>query len=76
MLKDPNFLALFAYFAGHAVHYMLTRPLHIPAAAVAKTPALGTINALEASFGPAAEAAVNAAIQKKLGISTPDAATK
>ena len=68
MFKDPNFLALFAYLAGHVVHYLLSRPLHVPAAVLAKAPALGVINSLEDSLGPAAEAAVNAAIAKKLGI--------
>ena len=70
MFKDPMFLALASYLAGHVVHYLVSRPLHIPAAAVAKTPALGVINALEESLGPAAEAAVNAAIARKLGIFT------
>ena len=68
MFKDPAVTALLAYLAGHAVHYLLTRPLRVPAAVVAKTPVLATVNALEDSFGPAAEAAVNAAIAKKLGI--------
>jgi hypothetical protein len=70
VFKDPNILALFAYLAGHFVHYLVTRPLRFPAAAIAKAPALATINTLEDQLAPAAEAAVNAAIQKKLGITT------
>ena len=69
MFKDPNILALFAYLAGHVVQYITTRTLRIPAAAVAKTPALGIINSLEDSITPIAEAAVSAAIARKLGIS-------
>ncbi len=69
MFKDPNILALFAYLAGHAVQFLTTRTLHIPAAVVAKNPALGVINSLEDSITPIAEAAVSAAIAKKLGIS-------
>jgi len=68
MFKDPNILALFAYLIGHAVQYFTTRSLHIPAAVAAKTPALGIINSLEASITPLAEAAVSAAIAKRLGI--------
>ncbi len=70
MFKDPNILALFAYLAGHAVQYLTTRTLRIPASAVAKTPALGVVNSLEDTIAPIAEAAVSAAIAKKLGIST------
>lgn len=68
MFKDPNILALFAYLAGHAVQYLTTHTLRIPAAAVAKTPALGAINSLEDQIAPIAEAAVSAAIAKQLGI--------
>ena len=71
MFKDPNILALIAYLAGHAVQYLTTRTLRIPAAAVAKTPALGVVNALEDSITPIAEAAVSAAIAKKLAPPTP-----
>lgn len=71
MFKDPNVLALFAYLAGHAVHYLLSRPLRIPAAAIAKTPALATVNTLEDVLAPAAEDAMNKAIMKKLGVAVP-----
>ncbi|MCW3097973.1 MAG: hypothetical protein JWL77_3591 [Chthonomonadaceae bacterium] len=68
MFKDPNILALFAYLAGHAIQYLTTHTLRIPAATVAKTPALGVVNSLEEHIAPIAEAAVSAAIAKKLGI--------
>jgi len=68
VFKDPNVLALIAYIAGHAVQYITTRTLHIPAATVAKIPALGIVNSLEDSITPIAEAAVSAAIAKKLGL--------
>ena len=69
MFKDPNFLALFSYLSGHLVHYLFSRPLRLPAATVAKTPALGVVNSLAESLAPAAEAAVDAAIARKLGLS-------
>lgn len=73
MFKDPNFLALFSYLAGHVVHFMLTRPLRVPAAIAAKQPLLAQVNALEDQLAPVAEAAVNAAIAKKVGVSlSPD----
>jgi len=68
VFKDPNIIALISYLAGHAVHYLVSRPLRIPEVAIAKTPALGAVNALEDAVGPIAEAAVNAAIAKKLGL--------
>lgn len=76
MFKDPTLMAFLGYIAGHIVNYALSRPLRIPATVVAKTPALGVVNSLEDSLGPAAEAAVNAAIAKKLGIPvTPSSAS-
>lgn len=74
MFKDPNILALFAYFAGHVVHYLLSRPLRVPAAVIAKTPALATINTLEDVLAPVAESAVNAAILKQIGNANSNAA--
>lgn len=75
MLKDPNVLALLAYLAGHAVQYLTTRTLRIPATTVAKTPALGVINTLEDAVAPIAQAAVNAAILKQIGSTPPDPKT-
>ena len=72
MLKDPNVLALIAYLAGHAVQYLTTRPLRIPATTVAKTPTLGVINGLEDAVAPIVQAAVNAAILKQIGKDTAD----
>jgi hypothetical protein len=71
VFKDPNILALFAYLAGHAVHYLISRPLRIPAAVVAKTPALAAVNTLEDVLAPIAQAAVNAAILKQIGSPAP-----
>lgn len=71
MLKDPNVLALVAYLAGHAVQYLTTRTLRIPAATVAKTPALGVVNTLEDALGPIVQAAVGAALANQVAQPAP-----
>ncbi len=66
MFKDPTFLALLSYLAGHAVQYLTTRTLHIPAAVVAKDPTLGTVNDLTSVVGAIAQTAVASEIANQL----------